>query len=299
MRTSLLALLVCLLGSPGCEAFLGRQGRRRLTEAGDGAGDDGAAAASAAAPVEVDMDAATGTVKAAVAEDNTAASMSCDGQMAQSLVQANAALETTSHDRDAALAKLVALESTVESLTSKMTSMESAHSTIVENLQELIETLGSSAMEEAVKDLEAEKQAMVLELETKLGEKSKESESLLEATREEAKKYLVKEVSTVKEELDKLKKSHVDTLSEKEKHLKHLAEQQKKLAEAQKGLEAALNEAEAVRIWTNPTILIGLDVCLHFWILTSPFFLFAILVRSIYRSSNIGESPFPTAPTAT
>jgi hypothetical protein len=219
--------------------------RRRLTEA---------------TTTDVDVDAATGTVRNS--EEQIAAekaSTTCDGQMAQSLVKANDAMLAAQSERDEslqqtkeALARLAKMEQAVPKLNAQITSMETSHKEALQKLtkksslsrvdiqkeldvklQELQDETNVALAEKdaTVSQLTAdlgEKDAKMEQLKQQLEEQAKQAEEVLIMTKEEAKNFMISQVNAVKEEKTQLQQQNKEALSLKDQAIKKVEEESKK-----------------------------------------------------------------------
>ena len=197
----------------------------------------------------VDVDAATGSVKV---DDPNASN--CDGQLAQALVAANDKEFRAKQERDQALKeKAVAMEElhqlrvTVQSLKDTIKTLgdeskSSTGATSISELQELVRTKDdtiaalqaklesvdtekSKQLEEKLAQVIADAKAKEVEYQTQMENQRKIAEELLETTRDEAKRVLIQNVATIKEQMKESEKKFQTSLAEKDEVIKQVKAQ--------------------------------------------------------------------------
>jgi len=170
---------------------------------------------------DVDVDAATGTVKHVMTAEQKAAeeaAKSCDGQMAQSLVKANEGMLMAKTERDEALqdkkealARVEVLETTVEGLNAKIEEMDSIHAEVVAAFRKQVEDAKAdleaqlaakdAASAAALKDLETSKDQVIADLEVAIAAGREPVEAEFRSQIEELKASSADKVSQLEADL--------------------------------------------------------------------------------------------------
>jgi chromosome segregation ATPase len=219
----------------------------------------------------VDHDAATGTVKGAP-EDTTKGT--CDGQLAQALVAANdkeqqlrIELDAAVNAKAAALESIVQLEAQVEEAKGNMGDFQLKQEEEIKALKAQLATASSETVT-AVTAAETTKDTVIRKLEAQLDEakgdvqtemevKLKDAEVLLETTRQEAKRVLVEQVATVKEQMKEMESQAKAALAKKDETISDIKKQNERFSKYNQEMLEAKKTYETVGAHT---ILLGKDI---------------------------------------
>jgi hypothetical protein len=115
-------------------------------------------------------------------------------------------------------------------------------------------------MDSAIAALEKDRDAKIAALEVKMQDAATEASRVLQTTKEEAKAYMLRQVSAVTDELVQTKLEHEKSLSSKNEKIKNLEDYTKKMMEKKSDIEHSLLEAMSV---SRERHLCGWD-CLHY-----------------------------------
>ena len=246
-------LLCCLLLCVGTSSALfgsgssrERRQRRRLTEAYS---------------ANVDIDAATGTVQNVVPEEEKAATTTCDGQMALSVVRANDALLAAESERDSvkekhekAVDRIAGLEKSVQELNEQISSLESSRKSQVEQvvqdkdteiaeltsklnlsrgdiqkeldtkLQQLRDQTEASlkGKDEEIHQVSSKCAREIQELQQLTKDREEQFEALLVKTKEESKNFMLSQVQATKKDVAQQEQEILEKLSTKDETIKGL-----------------------------------------------------------------------------
>jgi DNA repair exonuclease SbcCD ATPase subunit len=269
MRSIIVFCLLLLVGTS--YALFGNKNnnndkrRRRLTEATTGTASD------------IDIDAATGTVRHIPTEAEKSAN-SCDGKASAALLAAESERDALLQQQKEAFGRDEDLEQAVQQLNQQILSMESSHKEAVQTLEAKVqETKDAGKMNKKKKELDAklkeledetnvalaekdaivsqlttdllEKDANLEQLQQQLEEQAKEAEAVLIMVKEEATKFMLSQVHSIKEDMTQLQQQNKEAMSLKDQAIKELEEESKNVLEGKKQAQKSLEQAAIVRFY--------------------------------------------------
>jgi DNA repair exonuclease SbcCD ATPase subunit len=157
-------------------------------------------------------------------------------------------------NRDATVSKVIGeikdeIEHLKQDRDTKVAELTAAMKVAVENVEQDRDTKVAeltAAMKVAVENVEQDRDTKVTELTQTIQQAAEAAAEVLRTTKDEAKTYLLKQVTTIKDDLAQAKVEYDELLREKNKKIKNLQEYTEKMLEKKSSAEQALYDAKSV-----------------------------------------------------
>jgi DNA repair exonuclease SbcCD ATPase subunit len=157
-------------------------------------------------------------------------------------------------DRDATVSKVITeikdeIEHLKQDRDTKVVELTAAMKVAVENVEQDRDTKVTeltAAMKVAVENVEQDRDTKVTELTQTIHQAAEAAAEVLRTTKNEAKTYLLKQVTTIKDDLAQAKVEYDELLTEKNKKIKNLQEYTEKMLVKKSSAEQALYDAKLV-----------------------------------------------------